>query len=319
MSLNEKIFLYTLKNLQCFENKPYVAVGVSGGPDSMALLHLVNYWTKLKKGKLVALIFDHCIRDDSRKESYLVKDMVNNLNIDAYVIKPKKNTLIKRNMANARANRLEGLINYCKKNLILHLFLGHHFDDNLETYLIRKINGSNIEGLKSMIILSNFNNTQIVRPLINIRKSSILKYNKKHNIKFINDPSNKDVYFTRVKVRNFLQNKNYKKLVQSDFKELKKQIPYYKQMIWELLIDLLIEIKPSKIKISSNKLLKLHDLIIEKHVLILLGFLSNNKKKTKGSKIRLFIDSIKKSNFKVFYLSNVIIQKKSDFLIFSQK
>ncbi len=319
MSLNEKEFLYILKNLKCFENKPHVAVGVSGGPDSMALLHLVNYWIKLKKGKLIALIFDHCIRADSSQESYLVKNMVNNLNIDAYVIKPKKNTLIKKNMANARANRLEGLINFCKKNQILHLFLGHHLNDNLETYLIRKINGSNIEGLKSMIILSNLNNTQILRPLINIRKSTILNFNKKNNIKFINDPSNKDTYFTRVKVRNFLKINSYKKLVQSDFREIKKQIPHYKKMIWELLIDLLIEIKPKKIKICSNKLLRLHDQIIEKHVLILLSFLTNNNKQTKGSKIRLFIDSIKKSNFKVFYLSSVIIQKKSDFLIFSQK
>ena len=319
MSLNEKIFLYTLKNLQCFENKPYVAVGVSGGPDSMALLHLVNYWIKLKKGKLVALIFDHCIRDGSSKESYLVKDMVNNLNIDAYVIKPKKNTLIKRNMANARANRLEGLINYCKKNQILHLFLGHHFDDNLETYLIRKINGSNIEGLKSMIILSNFNNTQIVRPLINLRKSSILNYNKKHNIKFINDSSNKVVYFTRVKVRNFLQNNNYKKLVQSDFKELKKQIPNYKKMIWELLIENLIDISPNHIKVSFNKLIKLEDLIIEKHLQCFLNFLVKNKSQTKSSKIMIFIDVLKSPNFKYFNLKGVNIQKNSDFLTFSHK
>ena len=50
-------------------------------------------------------------------------------------------------MAQARNNRFKGLINFCNKNNILHLFLGHHFDDNLETYLIRKINGSNLEGL----------------------------------------------------------------------------------------------------------------------------------------------------------------------------
>ena len=60
-------------------------------------------------------------------------------------------------MSQARKNRLNGLINFCKRKKILHLFLGHHYDDNIETYLIRKINGSNFEGLGSMEEFSYFN------------------------------------------------------------------------------------------------------------------------------------------------------------------
>jgi len=319
MSLNEKIFLSFLKKLTYFENEPHIAVGVSGGPDSMALTYMLSKWIKLKKGKLFALVFDHSIRFNSKEESYQVKNMLQDLNIETFLIKPKKNKLIKKNMADARTNRFEGIINFCNKNDILHLFLGHHFDDNLETYLIRKINGSNLEGLGSMSDVSYFNKIQILRPLIKVSKSSILNFNKKNNIRFINDPSNKDVNYTRVKVRNFLQNKDYNKLVKNDFLKLKKQIPNYKKMIWELLIGSLVEVKSNRIKISFNKFIKYDNLIIERHILLLLRFFSNRKNQTKSSKIKTFIDSIKNPSFKIFNLNGVIIQKNSDFLIFSLK
>lgn len=319
MNLNENIFLSYLNNLRCFENKPNIAVGVSGGPDSMALTYLLNNWVKLNKGKLFALIFDHGIRYDSSKESFQVKNMLTNLNIESFIIKVKKNKVIKKNMAQARTNRFEGLINFCNKNNILHLFLGHHFDDNLETFLIRKINGSNLEGLNSMNHITYFNNIQILRPLIEINKSSILKYNKKNKINYINDPTNKDINYTRIKVRNFLENKTYKKMIKNDFINLKIKIPYYKNMIWELFIKSLINIENNKIKISFKKLIKFDNLVIEKHILLILKFFSNKNKQTKSSKINLFIDTLKKPNFKIFNLRGVIIKKKADFLIFSQK
>lgn len=319
MTLNENFFLSRLQNLNCIEKNPHVAVGVSGGPDSMALTFLLSKWIKLKKGKLYGLIFDHGIRTNSKEESYQVKDMLKKINIKTIIIKVKKNKLLKKNMSQARDNRFEGLLNFCNKNKILHLFLGHHFDDNLETYLIRKINGSNLEGLGSMNKITYFYNIQIIRPLIEISKSSILNFNKRNNIKFLEDPSNKDINFTRVKVRNFLENKKYKNIVKSEFFNLRKQIPSYKKMVWELLLSSLCEVQSNRIKINFKKLIKFDDLIIEKHISIILKFLSSKKNQTKNSKITLFIDLIKQPRFKIFNLSGIIIQKKSDFLIFSQK
>ena len=150
MTLNYRIFKSLIKNSEYFENKPHIGVGVSGGPDSMALVYLLSKWIKYKKGKLTALIFDHEIRDNSKIESLEVKKMLQDLGISSLIIRPNKNKPIKKNMSNARDNRFEGLIKLCKKNNILHLFLGHHFDDNIETYLLRKINGSNLDGLDSI-------------------------------------------------------------------------------------------------------------------------------------------------------------------------
>ena len=255
MLLNEINFFSYLNNLKCFEKYPHVAVGVSGGPDSIALVYIINKWIKSKQGKLSALIFNHRIRSNSEQESYRVRDILIDLNISARILKTKKNKPIKKNMAQARNNRFEGLITFCRKNHIHHLFLGHHFDDNLETYLIRKINGSNFEGLGSMEEITYFKKIQILRPFIKINKNSILSFNKKNKLVFINDPSNKDVNYTRVKVRNFLQNNKYKKSIKYDFINLKKEMPYYKHMVWKCLIDTLDEVKPKSIKIKRNTLL----------------------------------------------------------------
>ena len=96
MALNFTIFKSLLKNSEYFENNPHIGVGVSGGPDSMALAYLLNKWVKHKKGKLTAIVFDHGIRNNSNIETLQVKKMLADLNIYSLVIRPNKNKPIKK-------------------------------------------------------------------------------------------------------------------------------------------------------------------------------------------------------------------------------
>ena len=292
MLLNETNIFSYLNNLKNFEKNPHVAVGVSGGPDSFALVYLINKWIKYKKGYLSALIFDHRIRSNSHQETLYVRKLLKDLKIESTIIKSKQNKPIKKNMAQARKNRFNGLVNFCKSKNIIHLFLGHHFDDNIETYLIRKLNGSNFEGLGSMEKITYFEKIQVIRPFLELSKNSIIDFNKKNKLFFLKDPSNEDLNYTRVKVRNFLKNRKYKKLVEYDFKKIKEEIPFYKNMIWYSLIDTLIQVDSKKIKISRKKLLKFDDLIIEKIISHILKFFSDQKYKSRSSKINIFIGEI---------------------------
>ena len=93
-------------------------------------------------------------------------------------MKVKFYLLIKKKVKNdklsqARINRFELLFNYCQKNKIFHLFLGHHMNDNLETFILRKIAGSNLEGLNSIQFLTTLGNIQVVRPLLFYTKKDI--------------------------------------------------------------------------------------------------------------------------------------------------
>ena len=222
-------------------------------------------------------------------------------------------------MAQARNNRFDGLVSFCKKNNIAHLFLGHHFDDNIETYLIRKINGSNFEGLGSMDEISYFKGIQILRPFIKINKESILNFNKKRKLNFINDPSNKDTNYTRIKIRNFLKINKYKKLAKHDLINLKKEMPQYKIMVWQSLISTLVQVQFNRIHVNKNRLLKFDELIIEKIILLCLQYFSDQKYKARSAKINLLINAMKKSSFKIFNLSSVIIKKNDSLVTFYQK
>ena len=318
MLFKDNPFFSYLESIKNFEKNPYFAVGVSGGPDSMALAIFLNKFVKKYKGKLIALIFDHSIRANSREESEYVKQLLKGLNIKAQIIRPSKKMIVKKNMNSARNNRFDGLVNFCKKENIMHLFLAHHFDDNLETFLMRKLHGSNIEGLDAMSFFSYFRNIQIIRPFINLQKKAIINYNRKNDINYIHDPSNEDLNYTRVKIRKFLENNQIKKEVKNDFIKIKKQIPKYKKMIWELFIKNLISVNRNIVKVDFNNLNDLDDLIIEKHILIILKFFKKNIQ-IKSDKINNFIKSMKKTDFLVFNLKGVLIEKKSKILIFSQK
>ena len=170
MSIIEKYLYKSLNQKNLFEINPVIAVAVSGGPDSIALVFLLKNWIRKNKGKLIALIIDHQMRDSSFKEASFVKKYLVNNNIQSLILRVSKKKVLKRKMIQARENRFLKIINYCKKNKIFHLFIGHHYDDNLETFMLRKIAGSNFEGLNCMQEKTIYNDVQIIRPLLKFTK-----------------------------------------------------------------------------------------------------------------------------------------------------
>ena len=166
MTLDYRIFKTLIKNCEHFENKPHIAVGVSGGPDSMALAFLLNKWIKYKNGKLSAIVFDHGIRHDSIIESFKVKKMLTDLGIDSLIIKPNKNKIIKKNMSNARYNRFEGMIKICKKKRIGPA----RIDDNRPLFYKKDIsllarNGFDFETSKKVMDIKKEDYVKIIKLL----------------------------------------------------------------------------------------------------------------------------------------------------------
>ena len=317
MILNKKNFFLNLKNNFLSENNPSIAVGVSGGPDSIALIYLMNMWIKLKKGNLVALIIDHKIRIESYGESKKIKNYLTTLNIKSKIIRVSDKKLNKRNMNEARINRYEKLMNYCIKNNILHLFLGHHFDDNIETFLIRKIAGSNIEGLGAMKFLSIRKNIQIVRPLLDYTKKQIINFNKTNNLKFIQDPSNTDDKHTRIKIRNFLRTTTKIKTIKKDFNQINYYIPLYQLMINEILNIITLKLEKKLISISFKDFNKLNINIKAKLIEKIYLYFYQNKKKMRFSKIMIFLHKLNTDKKLYYNLSSMNIRKSDKILDFS--
>ena len=102
MNLTNKEFIKYIEKRYTFENKPSVAVAVSGGPDSMSLLFLVNAFIKFKKGKLMALIVDHRIRKNSKEEAKFISNYLDKNNINSQILTVNNDKVTKKSMNEAR-------------------------------------------------------------------------------------------------------------------------------------------------------------------------------------------------------------------------
>ena len=308
MRLNQINFENIIKKNFLFEKKPKIAVAVSGGPDSMALVYLLDKWVKKNNGKLIALIVDHKIRKESSSEAETVKLNLFNLKIQSKILRISNISIIKKTMSEARENRFKKLINYCLKEDIFHLFLGQHYDDNLETFLLRKIGGSNIEGLKGIKLIHHSNNIRILRPFLFFNKKSILLFLLKNNINFVEDPSNFNLNYSRVIVRNFLLKEDgFKKKIEEDFSEIQKLYPFYKKMIYQSMNKSIVRISKTKVIINNFIFFK-NDLEIQSKIIELIySLLKPDKRFLRQKKIinclfRLMRSDNLKSNLGGMYI-----------------
>ena len=320
MKLTNKEFIKNIEKKYTFEKKPSVAVAVSGGPDSMSLLFLVNAFIKYKKGKLMALIVDHRIRKNSKEEAKFISTYLDKNNINSQILTVNKDKVSKKSMNEARNNRYNLLTDFCIKNNFLHLFIAHHKDDNLETFLNRKIAGSDFYGLKSMSEFSLYNKVCIIRPLLNFSKDALLNYNKKNKIEYINDPSNFNLDYTRPTIRNFLKKSDQKtiKEINKDFERILFYSPYFIQMIFEILLKNIVKIDSNKIIVDLDNMKNLNEINSENFIRRIYQFLFYGSNAPRSKKIRILINEIKKFNFKYFNIRGMIVKKNDDFLTFSR-
>ena len=320
MKLTNKEFIKNIEKKYTFEKKPSVAVAVSGGPDSMSLLFLVNAFIKYKKGKLMALIVDHRIRKNSKEEAKFISTYLDKNNITSQILTVNKDKVSKKSMNEARNNRYNLLTDYCIKNNFLHLFIAHHKDDNLETFLNRKIAGSDFYGLKSMSEFSFYNKVCIIRPLLNFSKETLLDFNKKNKIEYINDPSNFNLDYTRPTIRNFIKKSDQKtiKEINKDFESILFYSPYFIQMIFEILLKNIVKIDSRKIIVSLDNMKNLNEINSENIIRRIYKFLFYGSNAPRSKKIRILINEIKKLNFKYFNIRGMIVKKNDDFLTFSR-
>lgn len=219
-------FLESIRTLSnpCDVNRKYeisnkIGIALSGGVDSIVLLNLLNKYQiefPNKKLEIHAITIDHGLREESKIETIklnqILKSKYNNDLIIHKILKIKKTIKLNQIEQHARELRYELMFKYCNDNGINDLFLGHHLDDQIETFLMRLKSNSTIFGLvgmKSITPNNLFSNKQInlIRPLLNIGKDEIYKYARDNKLNWFEDYTNKDINLTfRNKIRYYLRN-----------------------------------------------------------------------------------------------------------------
>ncbi|MDQ6912405.1 MAG: tRNA lysidine(34) synthetase TilS [Verrucomicrobiota bacterium] len=178
-------------------------VGVSGGRDSVALLHAL-----LSRGyrKLIVCHLNHRLRGrsseaDARFVASLAKK--NELGFELGSVDVAKRAEAEKQSIEtaAREERYAFFARVARRRRCSHVFLAHHADDLVETFLLNLFRGAANEGLGSIRPVSKRENLTVVRPMLGTWREEIDSYIRKHRLKFREDASNRSLKSTRNRFR----------------------------------------------------------------------------------------------------------------------
>jgi len=200
-ALTEAEFAASLASLARFETRPFLAVAVSGGPDSLALAILADRWARERGGEICALTVDHRLRPESSTEIRLVRGWLSARAIRHEILAWSANKPGSGIQEAARAARYALLAEWCRAHGCLHLLTAHQREDQAETHLIRRSASSGADGLAGMSAIREFADCRLLRPLLGIAKDRLLALLNAERQPFITDPSNRDPIFERSRLR----------------------------------------------------------------------------------------------------------------------
>jgi tRNA(Ile)-lysidine synthase len=186
------------------------AVAVSGGSDSLALMHLLADWARsTKSAPPLVLSVDHGLRRESAGEAKAVRRWAKALGLRCEILavkgaKPKSDI-----EAWARQARLSLMGASLAKHRLATLYLAHHEDDQAETFLLRLARGSGLDGLSAMQKLAPFPHPAfaeltLARPLLAIPRAALQGYLKARKQDWLEDPMNSEARFARSRIRALL-------------------------------------------------------------------------------------------------------------------
>lgn len=204
--MKEKV-LNTIKKYKLIENGDRLVLGVSGGPDSISMLKILNDIRNDKnlhmKFDIIAAHVNHMIREEAKDDEEFVKEFCERINVPFYsksidVQKIANNNKIGTEEAgrNARYEFFDEILEKTNSNKIA---IAHNKNDKIETIIMNMLRGSGISGLKG---IEPIKNNKYIRPLIECERFEIEQYCRENNIDARIDRTNFENVYTRNKIRN---------------------------------------------------------------------------------------------------------------------
>ncbi len=176
-----------------------LALAVSGGSDSAAMLHLAV--EGLGSDRLCVLTVDHGLRDGSRKEAEQVGRWCARLGVGHHILEWQGEKPATGIQAKARVARYDLMSAWCKANEVGVLLTAHTLDDQAETVKMRATRTDSARSLAGIWPETSWNDVRILRPLLHSRRDALRDYLRERDIAWIDDPSNENRRFERVRVR----------------------------------------------------------------------------------------------------------------------
>ena len=248
-----------------WEKTDKIALGLSGGVDSIALFHLLVTKYKESYKELVAFHINHGLREQSYEEAEFVENFVKNYNIKFYKKELNMNELARDSHTSeemlARKLRYEAFEEMSSLEGGVKLITAHHKNDQVENILIRLLSGRSIDYNLMIEEKTTIGELTVYRPLLNVLKIDLEQYADKNDLKYYVDSTNFDTDYTRNNIRHnivpLLNDVNA-----ASFDNLINFSSYYqnintelKNKVLEVKDDYVIS-KEDKVELDKNKLLK---------------------------------------------------------------
>ena len=193
-----------------------LVIGVSGGPDSITLLHLLSRLSEIPSRAIVAHL-DHGLRNNSQKDGRFVANISQDWGFSATIESQNIAEVASSNKLSIEDAGRQARYTFFKRladsNNIKLILVGHNADDQVETILMHFVRGTGMSGLsgmstitpiaRSMLTVSNYeeSDTVIGRPLLSTTRQEIQEYCLENNLNTVQDPSNNDNRYLRNRIR----------------------------------------------------------------------------------------------------------------------
>ena len=323
----KKIYLEFEKNLEKYNSEKF-SIAVSGGEDSMALAFLAKCHSLKKKINHLYFTIDHKLRKSSTKEAIQTKKQLNKYGIICDILTWRNNKTFSNFQAKAREKRYDLIFKKCVKNKVNMLLTAHQKNDLYENFFIRLLRGSGLKGLSSFSStktkISKNSNIFVLRPLLNVSKKE-LSYITKNTFNFsIEDPSNKNEYYLRIKIRNLISQLSQYGL---NFEKFKVTLENLNKSNLALEFYVKKNIKENTKLLNKKKSTIVNEIffnepdeIVFRSFSELIHSIGNKVSYTRGKKLLNLINNIKtKKNFKKQTLSGCIFEKVNKSIIISKE
>ena len=321
--LNHKVNKIFKKFEKSFKIDTNFIVAVSGGADSLALAFLTKVYALKKNLNPRYFIVDHKLRKESTYEAYKVKRILKSLKINSQVLTWKGKKPVSNIQSLARSKRYELLFLKCKKLEISNLVLGHHIDDVIENFFLRMARGSGLKGLVSLGTNTQIENINLIRPLINFEKRDLIFLSKLIFNFYVDDPTNDDIKFNRIKIRNLIkQFENFgldKKKFQLTIENLKKSdqsIKFYVEK--NKRENLIFNLRKEELILKENFFDNSHEVIF-RSLSDLIHLVGKKPNFVRGKKIENILNKIKEQKLRKETLGGCVIKMVNHTVILTKE
>jgi tRNA(Ile)-lysidine synthase len=272
-----------------------LAVAVSGGSDSMALLLLTQKWAQQKGCSLIALTVDHGLRVESHFEALQVQKWAKDRGIKHIILEWTGEKPTSRLQEKAREARYHLLTSWCKENHVPTLLLGHHQQDQEETFWLRLAAGSGLEGLGGIKQKSMRNDIILLRPLLCFSKEYLQEMLKTEKQTWITDPSNENPHFFRGRFRLLLKGEGLSfSRLNKVIAKLQEDSDFIGSSLQEAIHNIVEIHEEGYITISRKEFEKLHSALKKRVVLFLMQWFSKRPYPPRSHQILSIIEKLKK-------------------------